>query len=215
MPFRGLILTWVKHWARFCPLTLGRHRLRCPHGPPTCNSFLIGDKMHIWSEYKKHQKVNCYMEKFDTSAEFAVLVVLALWRSDNIFLITLNMFRHWFAEWYFARNKNRKEKISSCNYVFSSKKILKFVWNLQQSQLFPGTLNLAPLWFAKKDLVFNIHKICSSNSNNWISILTQYTDANVLKFSCHWMIEWKLNFNPPMSLNPYWWIYHTWKKRKY
>ena len=28
--------------------------------------------MHIWSEYKKHQKVNCYMEEFDTNAEFAV-----------------------------------------------------------------------------------------------------------------------------------------------
>ena len=32
----------------------------------------IGGKMHIWREYKKHQKVNCYMEKFDTNAEFAV-----------------------------------------------------------------------------------------------------------------------------------------------
>ena len=121
------------------------------------------------------------------------IVVLALWRSENNFWITMNMLR----------------------YCFFSTKSLKNVWNLQQSQLFPGTLNLAPVWFAKKDLVFNIHKICSSNSNNWISILTQYTDANVLKFSCHWMIEWKLNFNPPMSLNPFRWIYQTWKKRKY
>ena len=32
----------------------------------------IGGKMHIWREYKKHQKVNCYMEEFDTNAEFAV-----------------------------------------------------------------------------------------------------------------------------------------------
>ena len=49
------------------------------------------------------------------------IVVLALWRSNNNFLITLNKFRHWFADWYFARNKNRKEKIYSCNYVFFQK----------------------------------------------------------------------------------------------
>ena len=38
------------------------------------DAFLLGSggKMHIWSEYKKHQKVNCYMEEFDTNAEFSV-----------------------------------------------------------------------------------------------------------------------------------------------
>ena len=44
------------------------------------------------------------------------IVVLAFRRS----WITSNMLRYWFAKGYLARNENKKDKISSCKYVFFS-----------------------------------------------------------------------------------------------